>query len=99
MPEVAATNDQANRDEQKDPAPLAGAARSIVGVAVSEADVLRKWEYFVSVQVWPLTSQMDPEGWLSNFEAAEREYAVQLLNAFLYYSDSCTTPTLWSIRS
>jgi hypothetical protein len=54
---------------------------------VDEDFVLRKCEYFAKVGLWSRRSRIRPKPWLQNFEGEEREYAVSLLNAFLYFSD------------
>jgi hypothetical protein len=56
-------------------------------VHVQEDFVLRKCAYFVEVQLWPRTVHIDPARWLANFNSAERDHAVHLLNAFLYFSN------------
>jgi hypothetical protein len=48
--------------------------------------VLKKCDYFVDIQLWPRISRLNPEGWLSNFREGERDHAVHLLSAFLYFS-------------
>ena len=48
--------------------------------------VLSNTDYFIDVQLWPLSSELDPRGWLRNFNDDETEYALYLLNAFTYYS-------------
>lgn len=53
---------------------------------VPEDFVRAKTDYFVDVQLWPRETRLNPHGWLSNFENDERDHAVHLLNAFLYYS-------------
>ena len=45
-----------------------------------------KSNYFVDVQLWPIKSELNCERWLENFEPQELEHAVQLLNAFTYFS-------------
>jgi len=54
--------------------------------SVNREFVLTKCDYFLEVQLWPLRSKLNPERWLSNFEPGELEYAVHLLNAFIYYA-------------
>ena len=55
-------------------------------LTVNEERVLAKAEFFVDVQLWPFRRTLDPQGWLKNFLPNEQEYAVNLLNAFVYYS-------------
>ena len=55
--------------------------------AMSEELVLSKLRYLIDVQLWPITSQLDPISWLNNFTQAERPYAVHVLNVFLYLSE------------
>jgi hypothetical protein len=57
---------------------------------VTEDLVLAKCRYFVDVGLWPRRSRLDPVGWLENFSEAERNYAVHLLNAFMFYSEDLT---------
>ena len=54
---------------------------------VDEDFVLRKCRYFSKVALWERRASLSPESWLNNFEVDEREYAVSLLNAFLYFSN------------
>lgn len=54
---------------------------------VSEEFVLAKCDFFVNVQLWPIYTDLDFRGWLSNFLPEEREHAIHLLNAFSFYSD------------
>jgi hypothetical protein len=49
-------------------------------------DVLSKTDYFVDVQSWPLHSELDPAAWLENFVDSEKQHAIYLLNAFMYFS-------------
>lgn len=52
--------------------------------------LLAKCDYFVDIQLWPLTSQLDARGWLRNFHESEMLHAMSLLNAFVYYSKTLT---------
>jgi hypothetical protein len=54
---------------------------------VDEEFVLRKCDYFAKVGLWGRRSGIRPRPWLNNFDGEEREYAVSLLNGFLYFSD------------
>ena len=54
---------------------------------MSEELVLAKLRYFTEVQLWPITSRLDPVSWLRNFRDEERPYAVHILNVFLHLSD------------
>ena len=54
---------------------------------LNEEFVLTKCKFFASTQIWPLRNKLDPDGWLSNFEQADRRMALQLLNSFMYFSD------------
>jgi hypothetical protein len=53
---------------------------------VAEQDVLSKTDYFVDVQLWPLMKTLDARRWLDNFSEAEKDYAIHLLNGFMYFS-------------
>lgn len=59
-------------------------------VPVTRDFVLSKARYFVDVQLWPTTPEIDPKGWLANFESEEMEYAVTLLNAFSFLNETLT---------
>jgi hypothetical protein len=52
----------------------------------SHQQLLSRCNYFVSCQLWPVHTELDPERWLSNFTEEEAEHAFYLLNAFLYFS-------------
>lgn len=54
---------------------------------VTEQFVLSKCDYLVEVQMWALRQKLDPRRWLSNFNVSEKEHAVHLLNAFLYFGE------------
>lgn len=60
--------------------------QSISPPRVPEDFVRTKADYFVDVHLWPRETKLNPDGWLSNFDIDERDHAVHLLNAFLYYS-------------
>lgn len=64
--------------------------RVISPARVSEEFVRAKVEYFVDVHLWPRETRLNPEGWLSNFQEHEKDHAVHLLNAFLYFSADLT---------
>lgn len=53
---------------------------------VNRQFVLTKCAFFLQVQIWPLHQKMNPELWLSNFNADEMPHALALLNAFVYFS-------------
>jgi hypothetical protein len=57
---------------------------------VDRAFVLEKCNSFVDFQLWPIRSELDPEGWLGNFTEAEQAHALHLLNAFIYFSHDLT---------
>lgn len=54
--------------------------------ARNRGSVLAKCSYFVDVQLWPILESLDPERWLTNFEDGEMEYALLLLDSFLYFN-------------
>ena len=56
--------------------------------------VLSKYAYFVNVQLWPTEQQLNPVNWLRNFLPEERDYALHLLNAFLFFSEPLTKQLL-----
>ncbi|WP_147451332.1 phosphoribosyltransferase-like protein [Corallococcus llansteffanensis] len=69
-------------------------------LAVNEERVLTKADFFVDVQLWPLNRALNPRGWLENFPPQEKEHAVNLLNAFLYFSSPlCDALLLGAFRS
>src|ERR1039457_2869756 len=49
--------------------------------------ILEKCDYLVDVQLWPLRDKINPERWLSNFHSSELEYAIHLLDVFLFFSE------------
>jgi hypothetical protein len=53
--------------------------------------LLSKCRYFVTTQLWPSGTRIDPEGWLGNFLPAEEFHALHLLNSFFYFSHDLTT--------
>src|SRR5687768_15624549 len=54
---------------------------------LSDVLVLARCDFFTTAQLWPLRHKINPELWLSNFMADEREHAIQLLNSFQYFSE------------
>jgi hypothetical protein len=65
-------------------------APPITPAVVKKDFVLAKCRYFVDVHIWHLPESIDPARWLSNFDSSEMDYAVHLLNSFLYFSDRLT---------
>jgi len=63
---------------------------SISPTMVDRGLILSKCEYFVDVQLWPIQSILNPVRWLENFQESEMEYALSLLNSFLYFSNYLT---------
>ena len=63
-------------------------AGPITPVRITKDFALAKCSYFVDVQLWPIHSTLDPEGWLSNFTKHEMDHAIHLLYAFLFYSEN-----------
>lgn len=53
---------------------------------VTHENVVAKATFFVDAQLWPLETQLNVSGWMNNFLPDERDYAVHLLNAFIYVS-------------
>jgi len=53
---------------------------------VNQTFILGKCDYFVDVQLWPLTQHLNPRRWLSNFLPVEMDHAISLLNAFVYFN-------------
>ena len=48
---------------------------------------LDRASFFKSVQVWPLTKNLNYKGWLGNFKTdKEKKLACLILDFFLYYS-------------
>lgn len=52
---------------------------------VRETQLLERCQFYQDVQIWPLSTKLNPSGWLDNFSPEDRPYAVCLLNAFLYF--------------
>ena len=63
---------------------------------VNHEFVSSKCSFFTSAQVWPLKSQVDPDGWLGNFDQVDRRHALQLLNSFLYFSGTMVDRLFYS---
>jgi len=57
---------------------------------ISEEFVRSKRDFFVDIHLWPRETRLNIDGWLNNFNRSERDHAVHLLNAFLYYSVELT---------
>ena len=57
-----------------------------VPAAISEEAALQDCSDFRDLHIWPLGPRVDSDGWLSNFAAADRAIAVQLLSSFLFFS-------------
>jgi len=60
----------------------------ITPATVGKDFVSSKCSYFTDVQLWPISTHLDPEGWLTNFVDSEMEHAVHLLSGFLFYSNA-----------
>lgn len=60
----------------------------LAAIQPSQSAVLNKTDLFTSFQLWPTRDKMDPQGWLGNFTDEELPYALVLLDAFLFYSES-----------
>lgn len=58
--------------------------------ALDRDSVIEKCRRFSDFQLWPMTSDVDPERWLSNFTDSESEHALHLLNSFMFYSRKMT---------
>jgi hypothetical protein len=55
---------------------------------INQESLIAKCDYFVHVQLWPLRSTLNPEGWLTNFHPAELDHAIHLLNSFMFFSEA-----------
>ena len=55
---------------------------------LSDELVSSKLKFLTDVQLWPIKSNLDPDQWLNNFTDTERPYAYNILNVFLYFSDT-----------
>ena len=60
---------------------------AITTAEVNQQFVLSKCDYFIDVQLWPLHKSLNSRAWLENFTANEIDYAIHLLNSFIYISD------------
>ena len=58
--------------------------------------VLPKCEYFVNVQLWPTEQHLNTGSWLGNFLPEEQDYALHLLNAFLFFPEPLTKQLLFA---
>ena len=67
------------------PEPFPGTA-----VDITDEFVLEKCDYFTSVQLWPIRTELNPRLWLGNFAPHEQIHARYLLNSFLYLSSHLT---------
>lgn len=61
--------------------------RRLIPKAASAASIDAKVQFLVDVHVWPERQRLNAPGWLKNFTAAERPFAYNLLNVFMYYND------------
>lgn len=57
---------------------------------VPEQFVRAKIDYFVDVHLWARETKLNVSGWLANFEDQEKDHALHLLNAFMFYSADLT---------
>lgn len=55
--------------------------------AATAAFLDAKIEFLVDAHVWPGRQLLNAAGWMSNFTEAERPFAHNLLNVFMYYND------------
>lgn len=55
-------------------------------LSVNEELLFSKTESFVDFHLWPLAADFNPRGWLRNFVPEEKDYALNLLNAFIYFA-------------
>lgn len=46
---------------------------------------LERCKLFRSMQIWPIADELDYEGWLSNFNETDLQYAELILNFFMYF--------------
>lgn len=61
--------------------------RTSQSLQITEEFALNKCDHFVDMQLWPLTSHLNPRGWLSNFTSEEKPFAINLLHNFLYFNE------------
>lgn len=54
---------------------------------VSAEFIESKLQFMADIHLWPERQQMDPDTWLENFRDAERPYALNLLNVFMYFNE------------
>lgn len=51
---------------------------------------MRRSDYLRSIAVWPGTTQLDYQGWMSNFKGRDLELAGYLLESFIFISSNIT---------
>lgn len=57
---------------------------------LKKESILEKFNFLSTVGQVPIKNRFDPENWLNNFEPDEEQYALCLLDSFLYFSeDTC----------
>ncbi len=60
-----------------------------------KAAVIARCDLFDLIGLWPGSSKLDPEGWLSNFDDRDDlDYALALLEGFTYYNPELTLSNL-----
>jgi len=57
-----------------------------VAVLIGEAGAIDACERLIGLNGWP-SSKIDPNGWLQNFEQADRCFAAHMLGRFMLFSD------------
>lgn len=57
---------------------------------LNRAFVLTKCSYFTDIQLWPINSELNPTAWLSNFEESELDFALAILNGFIFINKHLT---------
>lgn len=46
--------------------------------------VLSVRDYFIGINIWGSAMQLNPSGWIANFEPADRDLAAHLMNGYIY---------------
>lgn len=59
-------------------------------VPLTPAMALDNCNKLVDFLIWPLTSNLNPEAWLENFNPDEKPFAAHLLTKFMYFCDDIT---------
>ena len=63
---------------------------------VSETALVSRCEYFTDLQLWPTETRVNPRAWLSNFQPEELQFALRLLDAFVFIAEPMCDQLLYA---